>query len=206
METNRDNISAEDKSRATLVSPRFDEETRASARPVVPLGQTSGARAAVRNVRKTWLWGVVLIFIISVALGIAANLIYRNSGKSAPSVTPMTARETVINAVPQPRATSPSDQPVRAREFETSVTSPRRMEPQNVLTAHDESGDRDWKEEERRDKEEEKFAERARKEEKKSLKRQRKEAEKLADDERDSEESARPKARLVGVYTIRRKH
>src|SRR5215210_1989601 len=117
METDRHNILAKHRLDETLVSPRFDEETRASARPVVPLGQTSNARTKVRRIRDTRLWGVVLTLAIFVAVGVAATLIYRDSGTSAPSAT-SSVSEAIIKAVPEPAPLSPSSQPARAREFD----------------------------------------------------------------------------------------
>lgn len=206
METDWHNISAEDKFEENLTSPRFDEETKAAARPVIPLGSTHGTRATVHRVRNTWPSGMALILTICVAAGIAAILIYRNFGKSLPTDTSPTVSEVIIKAVPEPASLAPSTQPLSALEPETRVTQPKRMEPQRVLTAPDEPVEQDWKEAARRDNDEEKIVERARKEEKKRLKRQRKEAENLTEYERDSEESDRPKARLVGVYTVRRKY
>jgi hypothetical protein len=206
METDQHKFSTGDKYEETLTSPRFNEETKASARPVVPLESTRGARGAIRRVRYLWPWGVLLTLAISVVVGIAASLIYRNSGASVPSATAPTVSETIIKAVPEPASLAPSNQTARVREPETQTTSRKRMEPQSVLTVSDEPEDRDRKEIERRDDDEEKISERARKEEKKRLKRLRKEAEELAEDERDSEDSDRPKARLVGVYTVKRKY
>src|SRR5215210_4601568 len=123
METDRHNILAKHRLDETLVSPRFDEETRASARPVVPLGQTSNARTKVRRVRDTRLWGVVLTLAIFVAVGVAATLIYRDSGTSAPSATSSSSvSEAIIKAVPEPAPLSPSSQPARARELEVRET------------------------------------------------------------------------------------
>ena len=206
METDRHKFSAGDKYEETLTSPRFDEETKASARPVIPLGPTRRARGAVHRFWNTWPRGVVFILAIFIAVGVAATLMYKNSGTSAPSATAPTVSETIIKAVPKTESLTSSTQPVRTRETETRATPRKMLEPQSVLTVIDEPADRDRQDVERRDNDEENISERARKEEKKRLKRLRKEAKELADYERDSEESDRPKARLVGIYTERRKY
>ena len=206
MENERRNISAEDKFEGVRMSPRFDEETKAAARPVVPLGSTRGVGATVRRVRSPRPLGVALILVITVVVGIAASLIYTNSGTGIPSDTPPTVSETVIKSVLGTASLSPTSQPVRAREFEARETPRKRAGRPSVPAAHDEPAGRDWRDEGRGGDDEEKFAGRARKEGKKRLKRLRKEAGKLAGYERDAEEGDKPKARLVGVYAVRRKH
>lgn len=198
-------ISTGDRYEETLASPRFDEETKASARPVIPLGPTRRAREAVHRYGNTWPLGVALILAIFIAVGVAATLVYKNTGRIAPSATAPTVSEMIIKAVPEHESLASSTQPVRAQEPEARTTPRRGREPLNALTAHDETASREWKESERRD-DEKKSAERVSKEEKKRLKRLRKQAEELAEFERDSGKSDRPKARLVGIYTVRRKY
>ena len=204
METYGHNVSAGDNLEVTT-APRFNEETEAVARPVVPLDPTRVASGTIRRVRNTWPRGVLLALAITAIVGIATILIYRNTSTDEPSVTPPTVSETIIKAVPEPASLPSSNQPARARVPDAPVRPQREMEPQTVLTARDEPVRRELRESEDRN-DEEKIIERARKEERKRLKRQRKEAEKLAEDARDSEKSDEPKARLVGVYTERRKH
>jgi type IV secretory pathway VirB10-like protein len=207
METNGRNIPAGNNSGETLTAPRFDEETEAAARPVVPLDTTRSASGTSRRIMNPWPRGVLLALAISGVVGIAAILIYRNTGTNEPSATPPAVSETIIKAVPEPASLPPSNQPARAQVPDAPERAQREVEPQTVLTVSGEPVKQELKEPENRDDEhEEKTAERARKEERKRLKRQRKEAEKLAEDARDSDNSDEPKPRLVGVYTIRRKH
>lgn len=208
METDRDNISAEDKFGEVLTSPRFDEETKAAARPVVPLRPTRNASGTTHRARNAWSWGVVLILACFVAVGVAATLIYRNTVTSAPSATAPTVSEMIISAVPEPESLALSNPTAGVRELEVRATTQRRREPLSAPTLPEEQPvDQDWREVERRDDDdEEKISERTRKEEKKRLKRLRKETEKMAEYERDTGDNDKPKPRLVGVYTVRRKY
>lgn len=208
METDPHNISAKDKFEESLTSPYFNEETTAAARPVVPLGSTNVAQGTNPRMRNTWPWALFLTLAITAIVGIAVAITYRNTGTGGvPSAATPTVSETIIESVPEPSSLAPSNQPAKPIEPDVQATTARkRREPQSVVVVSDQPVRRDWKEAESRDDDEGKSAEHARKEEKKRLKRQRKEAEKLAEHARDSEDNDKPKARLVGVYTVKRKH
>lgn len=215
MKTNEHSTSASDNFEENLSAPRFDEETEAAARPVVPLRSVAGAnfspgpkhvmRATSGHARSVWPLGVMLALTITVVAGVVTILVYRNASRDVPSSTPQTANETIIEAKPGPVSASTSSQPVKAVVPVTQATARQKTEPESSLTVSDEPGRHGWKDVEHRERNEEKFAERASKEEKKQLKRQRKESEKLVRHERGGENDDSPKPRLVGIYTERRK-
>lgn len=207
METYVQNTTAADNLKETLTStPRFDLETEAAARPVVPLSQTRGTWGTIRRVRNTRPRSVVLVLAIMFVVGLASALIYRTTSTSVPSTTPPTVSESIIKAAPEPASLSTSKQPLSEKASIALAPQRQRTSEESLPIVREEPIRQNSKEEERFYRDEEKSAERLRKEEQKLLKRQRKEADRLIKHERQSEKSDEPKPRLVGVYTMKRKH
>ena len=223
---------AEDDTEATLVEPRFDEEAKEAARPVVPLSQVTsadlyggvpagGPHVTTRYGRNFWPHGVVIMLaIVAVAAIVTAAVIYRNARTTAPATAPQTVNETTVETEPQTVESAPEPAAVeKATEPEPSsattarengTTTPaqpaRESEQRGEVTAREVREDRDREDDERRVKDEDKSIERARKEEKKQAKREEKEAERVAEQQRDAEKRGEVRPRLVGIYTERRKH
>lgn len=224
MKRKRDNL--EDDSEATLVEPRFDEEAKEAARPVVPLSQVTSAdfygRDAAGGPRATTRYGwphlvAIMLAVAAVAAVVTAAAIYRSSRTPAPAAAPQTVNETTVapetgtaQSAPEPAAAERAPEPEPpsdARENGTAAPAQpaRPAEARAEVPTRDESEDRVRKDDERRAKDEEKLAERARKEERKQAEREEKEAERLAEKQRDQGKREETRPRLVGIYTERRK-
>ena len=221
----------EDDSEVTLVEPRFDEEAKEAARPVVPLSHVTrtdlygGAMAGGPNVptrygRNGWPRSIVIMLaVVAIAAAVTAAALYRSTRTPAPAAAaPQTVNEATIEAeaetaerAPEPKAESSSVTPERetvARESGTAapVQPAREAEPRVVAPARVETLNRVVKDDERRARDEEKMAQRARKDEKKQAKREEKEAERLAEKQRDEGKREEVRPRLVGIYVEGRKH
>lgn len=116
----RDNLAAEDDAEATLVGPRFDEEAKESARPVVPLSQVTradlyggvqpgGPRVISRYGRSGWPHSVVIMLaVFAVAAVVTATVIYRNARTTtAPAATPQTLNQTIVAPAPETVESAP---------------------------------------------------------------------------------------------------
>ena len=211
---------AEDDAEATLVEPRFDEEAKEAARPVVPLAQVTQADlyAAVpphltaRHGRSGPPRGLTITVAV-VALLAAATVaaLYRSARTTAPQPAPQTlsraddapAEPATVERAPEPVPEPPAA--TQAKENGTvSPAQPPRESEARVETPAREEPEKSWhKNEERRARDEEKSVERARKDEKKEVKREEKEAERVAEQQGEKREETRP--RLVGIYVEGRK-
>lgn len=201
-----------------LGTPRFDEQAKEAARPVVPLSQVDGTefntgsarrqRATFRGVSNGWPRGLVLILALAAVVAAAtAVAVYRNTSATMAPDSPQAvnaATSTIAtDSIAAPASTRPSEDDASdalsksQRGFLPQSGSAVRHEPVKDNVAEDERRERhdddEW--------DEEKIAKRERKEEKKRLERGRKEAEKLAERGRDSSKRGEPKPRLVGIYT-----
>ena len=212
---------------AGLRAPRFNEEAKAAARPVVPLVRVNGSdshtgdshirsrrvrRAIILNARSRWIQSMLVTLALGalvVVVVVAAIALFDNNEKnvSSDSLQTNSGTASVMGALPatqilmQAQRVDASDDPAKALR----VSDSRNRLPVRYETRRD-----DWNEEEGRvhdedkrdeDDDKEKLAERARKEEKKRVERRRKEAEKLAERRRESQERGETRPRLVGIYT-----
>ncbi|HEY0376627.1 MAG TPA: hypothetical protein VGC87_06700 [Pyrinomonadaceae bacterium] len=235
MKRKRHNLAAEDDAEATLVEPRFDEEAKEAARPVVPLSQVTsadlyggatagGPRVTARYGRIGWPSSVVIMLaVVAVAAVVTAVAIYRSARTPAPAAAPQTVNETTagpetqtVERAPEPAAVEKapeSSSAATARENGTkengtaaSAQPAREAEPRVVPPAREETVKGVRTDDERSARDEEKPAERARKEEKKQAKREEKESERMAEKQRDQGKREETRPRLVGIYTEGRKH
>ena len=222
MESKKYYPQAEDDAEATLVEPRFDEEAKEAARPVVPLSQVKQAdlyaatpsRMTARRGRSPWQSPlVIMLAVVALAAVVTAAAIYRSTRRTAPSAAPQTVNETTVEPEPETVVSAPEPAPeqstaAQARENGTAAPAappPRESEARAETPAREEP-ERSWhKNEERRDRDEEKSAERARKDEKKEAKRKEKEAERTAEKRGDPEKREETRPRLVGIYVEGRK-
>jgi hypothetical protein len=202
-----------------LGTPRFDEQAKEAARPVVPLSQIDGTEFKAGSARRqhatlnAWPRGLVLVLALAAVVAAAtAVAVYRNTSVRMTPDSPQ-----AVNAATSTIATDSIVGPVSTKPSEDDASNaqsqpPRGSLPQSGSTLRHESVRGDFVEDERRKRhddhdddddkwDEEKSAKRARKEEKKRFERGRKEAEKLAERGRDSERRGEPKPRLVGIYT-----
>lgn len=107
------NLPAEDDSEATLVEPRFNEEAKETARPVVPLSQVTsadlygrvpagGPHATNRYGINIWPHGlVIMLAIAAVAAIVTATVIYRSAPTTAPAAAPQTVNEATVETKPE---------------------------------------------------------------------------------------------------------
>ena len=208
---------------AGIGAPRFNEETKAAARPVVPLVRVNGSdshprnshtrsrrvrRAIILNARNRWIQSMLVTLALGVVVVVVVIALFDNNEKNVSSASLQTTGGTasVMGALPatqilvQARRVDASDDPAKALRVSDSRSS---------LPVRYETRPDDWNEvegrvhdEDKRDEDDkEKLAERARKEEKKRVERRRKEAEKLAERRRESQERGETRPRLVGIYT-----
>lgn len=234
MKRQRDNFAAEDDSEVTLVGPRFDEEAKEAARPVVPLSQVrsadfygramaGGPHAPARYGRNGWPRSlVIMLAVVAVAAAVTAAALYQSAKTPAPQASDETTVEAGAETADKERVPAAAEKASEPAPESSSATREREnvargngtaapsqpareAEPRVVAPAREETLIRVG-DDERRARGEEKLTERARKEEKKQAKREEKEAERLADKQRgrDKREEIRP--RLVGIYVEGRKH
>ena len=201
---------AEDDTEATLVEPRFDEEAKEAARPVVPLSQVTSADlyagAPARRGRSSWPHAMIItLAVIAVAAVVTAAALYRSNRTTATPTAPQTLSE-ASDVAPQPAAEQPAVR--QAREDVTSAPpeTPKEPEPRSIAAAREEPEKKWHKNEERNARDEEKAMERARKEEKKEARREEKEAERTALKPSDEGKREETRPRLVGIYVEGRKH
>jgi hypothetical protein len=230
MKRKRDNLAAEDDAEATLVEPRFDEEAKEAARPVVPLSQVTsadlygGAQAGGPRVmshygRSGWPHSVaIMLAVFAVAAVVTATVIYRSARTTAPAAAPQIVNQATVAAEPEPAESAPEPAPrpssttpatengTKENGTAAQVEPAREAEPRVVAPAREEIVNRVRKDDERGTRDEEKLAERARKEEKKQARREAKEAERTAEKQRDEGKHEETRPRLVGIYVEGRKH
>ncbi len=135
------NLAAEDDSEATLVEPRFDEEAKEAARPVVPLSQVTsadlyggvqagGPRETARYGRNGWPHGLaIMLAVFAVAAVVTSVVIYRSARTTAPTAAPQTVNETTVapetetaRRAPEPAAVEKAAEPAP----ETTSAAPAR--------------------------------------------------------------------------------
>jgi hypothetical protein len=139
MKRKRANLAAEDDAEATLVEPRFDEEAKEAARPVVPLSQVrssdlyggaqaGGPRAISRYGGSGWPHSIaIMLAVFAIAAVVTATVIYRSARTPAPAAAPQTINETRVEPEPQTVERAPEPAAVErapARES-SSATSAR---------------------------------------------------------------------------------
>ena len=182
---------AETDAEATLVQPRFDEEAKEAARPVVPLSQVrsadlhtgvrgAGAGAAARPFRNGPPRGLILaLAAVTILSVVTAAALYRRVRTAAPQPAAQTvnvpsgaAEPETVDAAPEqaPKQVPEQPSPSAPREIvtEAAAEQPREAEPPRPdVSAREKPAARERKDESRRNGDEEKLAERARKDEKK---------------------------------------
>ena len=233
MKRKRENLAAEDDSEVTLVEPRFNEEAKEAARPVVPLSRvtsadlyagvpTGGPRLMAGHGRNSWPRGLlIMLAVVVVAAVVTIAAIYRSAGTNAPAAAPQTVNQTTVETEPEAADSAPEPALVErepeaapspattARENGTAAPAQpeRAAEPRAEVAAaaREEPVKKVGKDDERRARDEEKWVERSRKEEKKLAEREEKEAERLTEKPRDQGKREETRPRLVGIYTERRK-
>jgi hypothetical protein len=136
----RDNLVAEEDAEATLVEPRFDEEAKEAARPVVPLSQVrsadlyggaqeaGGPRVMSRHGGSGWPHSLaIMLAVFAVAAVVTATVIYRNARTTAPAAAPQTVNQTTVAAEPQTVERAPEPAAVgTAPKPEPSSAAPAR--------------------------------------------------------------------------------
>jgi hypothetical protein len=219
MKSEGQNQSGEQNYGTIIPTPRFDEEAKATARPVMPLRRVNGSdihTGLARGARSTILtansW--VRSLMITLALGtviVALIALFANNETASPDSPPaINGAASVIGFEPATETLLRTEE--MADTSNASAKSPRESQTRSGLPVRYEIRRDDSREEEHRGRDEverddeddddkEKIAKRARKEEKKRLERRRKEAEKLAERRRDAEKDGEPKPRLIGIYT-----
>lgn len=198
---------------ATVVAPRFDERESATARPVVPLGNSDSNGPGGRG---KFSWQVnsshlLLAWAVVATLAAGTFAIYRNTQTSeAQQITPQPAPAGIAggtaSATPQPLRREVPIAPVRAAKVSETRDAPPSREDRVWSGGEEISRDEKdeemldedaRKEEKRRRKEEKKRREEFEKETERAIKEARKQAERLR--ERQKDEGG--KARLIGVIT-----
>ena len=200
-----------------LGTPRFDEQAKEAARPVVPLSQIDGTEFKAgsarrhRAVLKTWPRGLMLMLALAAVVAAATGVaVYRKTSATMTPDSPQAVNATTSTIATDSIAGSASAKPAED-DASDALSKPQRgsLSRSAATTVSHESVRGNFVEDEQRKRhdhdddqwDEEKSAKRARKEEKKRLERSRKEAEKLAERGRDSGQRGEPKPRLVGIYT-----
>jgi membrane protein involved in colicin uptake len=217
MKNEGQNQSGEENYGTIIPAPRFDEEAKATARPVMPLRQANGSdfhTSLARGARSTitaknsWARSLTITLALSAVI-VALITIFANYETVSPD-SPQ-ATNGAASVIGSKAATETLIRTEMADTSNAPAKTPRESESRSDLPVRYETRRDDWSEEERRGRDEderddddddkEKLAKRARKQEKKRLERKWREAEKLAERRRDAEKGGEPKPRLIGIYT-----
>jgi hypothetical protein len=204
-----------------VVTPRFDELEEATARPVVPLGESGNARKNSAATAGTGTAGgfslrsgtrhLVLAWAVFATVAAGTFAIYRNAHTDEPQVAPQPATEsTAVVSTPTPRPPARREASAVAPARPAKMTEARAASPswdvagwseveqvKRDAADEEELGERERKEEKRRRKEEKRRLEEYEEDAERALKEFRKQAAR----QRERQKDEGSKARLVGVIT-----